>query len=229
MTQTSILAPESPMSRPAIRRSFAVAAFVMIAAPGVARAQQSPIERVYVSGALVTEIKRFSGDPGEAILDGESVGAGLTIGTALNSRWDLQFGIDVPSTSSTSRDRLVTLQKTTFTLQSVTSNQTLSVSTLARFRGARIGRVQLGYLGGISFVRLRKEAHTAAPDGTPGGLIPRPDTSIEYSAAPTVGLDARIPLTHHLSLIPGLHATVFKVSADSGALLRPRVGIRWGF
>jgi len=206
-----------------------VCAVLFAALPRSAHAQPPRSDRVYVSGALLGDIKRFSGDTTEPLLDGEALGGGLTIGTSLAPRWDLQVGVDVPRFSGTSRDRLVTLQKTTFTLQSVTRNQTLSVATLIRFRGVRRGRVQLGYLGGLSVVRLRRDVHTEAPDGTPGGLIPKPDSTVGYTAAPTVGIDAQIAVAEHVSLVPGLHATVFSLPDTSGLLLRPRLGLRWTF
>jgi hypothetical protein len=205
------------------------AAALLAGLPADANAQSRTTGRTYVSGSLLADIKRFSGDPTEPLLDGESVGGGVTIGTGLWARWDLQVGVDVPRVSATSRDRLVTLQKSTFTLQSVTENRSVSVATLVRFRGATRGRVQLGYLGGVSLVRLRRDVHTVAPGNTPAGLIPKPDASVDFSAAPTIGVDARIVMGDHLSLVPAVHATVFSVSDTNGLLLRPRLSVRWSF
>jgi hypothetical protein len=81
----------------------------------------------------------------------------------------------------------------------------------------------------LSFVRLARRFHTAAPDGTPASLIPRPDERVDYSAAPTVGFDARIVLSDHLALVPGVHACVFRFGDESGLLVRPRIGLRWAF
>jgi hypothetical protein len=61
-------------------------------------------------------------------------------------------------------------------------------------------------------------------------LIPRADERVDYSAAPTVGIDARIALSPNLAIVPGVHACVFRFGDDeSGFLIRPRVGIRWTF
>jgi hypothetical protein len=78
-------------------------------------------------------------------------------------------------------------------------------------------------------VRLHRKFHSEAPDGTPPGLIPRPDERVDYSAAPTVGIDARIALSEHVSVIPGIHACVFRFADESGLLVRPRIGVRWAF
>jgi hypothetical protein len=216
---------------PCVRRLGIVltAAALLMGLPRLATAQSRTTGRTYVSGSLLADIKRFSGDPTEPVLDGESVGGGVTIGTGLWPRWDLEVGVDIPRFSATSRDRSVTLQKATFPLESVTENRSVSVATLVRFRGARRGRVQLGYLGGVSLVRLRRDVHTEAPENTPAGLIPKPASTVDFSAAPTIGIDARITMGGHLSLIPGVHATVFSLSDANGLLLRPRLSLRWSF
>jgi hypothetical protein len=219
-----------PRFPPLCRLFPALAAAALLAGvPSPANAQSPTIGRTYVSASVLADIKRFSGDPTEPLLDGESVGGGVTIGTGLLPRWDIQVGVDVPRFTATSRDRSVTLQRSTYILQSVTENRGVSVATLVRFRGASRGRVQLGYLGGLSLVRLRRDAHTVATEDTPAGLIPKPDSSVDYTAAPTIGIDARIRVAQHLSVVPGLQATVFRLSNANGLLLRPRLSFRWSF
>jgi len=196
---------------------------------GAARAQSAIAESAYVTGGLFVDIKRFSGDPGEAVLDGSAAGGAVAVGTHIGSAWDLQLALDVPGFSRTERPRVITLQKDTFTLTSVTENQALSVATLLRYRAASRGRVRLGYLGGLSFIRLHRRFHTEAPPDTPAGLIPRPDERVHYSAAPTVGIDARIALSPQLAIVPGIYACVFRFGDESGLLVRPRIGVRWSF
>ena len=89
---------------------FALVAFALCAAARPAAGQtRSGSGRVYVSASFLGDIKRFAGDPEEPVFDGESLGAGITVGTALAPRWDLQLGVDVPQFTTTSRERLVTL------------------------------------------------------------------------------------------------------------------------
>jgi hypothetical protein len=206
------------------------AAFAGLAiSAGSAEAQTPIAESAYVTAGTFLDVKRFSGDPTEGVLDGTAPGAALAVGTSIGSRWDLQVALDVTGFSETRRARDITFQREKITLTSVVENQVLSVATLLRFRSAPRGRVRLGYLGGLSFVRLHRKFHTEAPDGTPSGLIPRPDERVDYSAAPTVGIDARIALSEHVSVIPGIHACVFRFADESGLLVRPRIGVRWAF
>lgn len=192
-------------------------------------AQSTITESAYVTGGMLLDVKRFSGDPSEGVLDGNVSGGAVAVGTFIGSRWDLQLGVDATGFSRTERPRVVTLQKESFTLTSVVENQVVTVATLLRFRAAPHGRLRLGYLGGLSFIRLHRKFHTTADDGAPAGLVPKPDQSVDYSAAPTVGLDARIALSTHLSLVPGIYACVFRFAEQSGFLVRPRIGVRWAF
>jgi hypothetical protein len=207
-----------------------LAALPAVAAVAAPAAAQAPImERAYATAGLFGDIKRFSGDPTESTLDGQVAGGAVAIGTFIGSRWDLQLGLDMSGFSRTQHPRDITLQRETITLTSVAENQALSVATLLRFRASSHGRLRLGYLGGLTFVRLHRKFHSTAPAGTPSALIPKPDERIDYTAAPTVGIDVRIALTEHLSLVPGLHACVFRLSDESGLLVRPRIGLRWAF
>jgi hypothetical protein len=88
--------------------------------------------------------------------------------------------------------------------------------------------VQLGYLAGMSIVSLRRHFTTLAPD-VPSSLVPLPSESVDYAAAPTMGVDAQVDLWAHLSIVPGLIVTAFHAEDSGGLLLRPRVGVRWTF
>lgn len=211
------------------RLLLVMTAAVLFISTNTAEAQTNIVESAYVTGGTFVGVKRFSGDPTEGILDGTVTGVAVAIGTSIGTRWDLQVGLDVGGFSETGRPRDVTFQREMITLNSIAENQVLSVATLLRFRSAAHGRVRLGYLGGLSFVRLHRRFHTEAPEGTPAGLIPRPDERVDYSAAPTVGLDARIAITEHLSVVPGIQACVFRFADESGLVVRPRVSVRWGF
>jgi hypothetical protein len=206
----------------------ATAVLLSIAAH-TAEAQTTIVETAYVTGGVFVDVKRFSGDPSEGILDGEVAGGAVAIGTHIGSRWDLQLGLDIGGFSQTERPRAITFGRETITLTSVAENRVSTVATLLRFRSTPHGRVRLGYLGGLSFVRLHRKFHTEAAEGTPPGLIPKPGERVDYSAGPTVGIDARIAINDHLSIVPGIYACVFRFVDESGLLVRPRVGVRWVF
>ena len=90
------------------------------------------------------------------------------------------------------------------------------------------GSVDMVYLGGVAFSRERVEITQTFPTVlrvfAPGGGTFR-TTVIDYSTHPLVGAEARIGLTTHLRLIPGIRAQ----GRSNGWLLRPYAGLGWFF
>jgi hypothetical protein len=89
--------------------------------------------------------------------------------------------------------------------------------------------VDLVYLGGIAFSRERVEITQNFPTGV-RLLAPVPNggfrtTVINYGTRPLAGIEARVRLTSHVRLIPGLR---LQGIAD-GWLMRPYAGLGWFF
>jgi hypothetical protein len=207
-----------------------VACTLLLIGPAASAHAQTPSsDRVYLGGSLLIDIKRFSGDPTDNVLDGESLGVSLALGATLGSRWDAEVSFDLPASTETVRERSVILGRSTVEIQSITDNRAVSVTALARLRPARRGPVQLGLLAGMSILHLRQTFEASAPDSVPSSLIPRPVETVDYVAAPTIGVDAEVDWGAHLALVPAIHVTTFSAREVSGLLLRPRVGIRWRF
>ena len=100
--------------------------------------------------------------------------------------------------------------------------------TVAWARQRAGGSVDLVYLGGIAFSRQRTEITQTFPTlfavFAPGGGTFR-TTTITYSARPLVGAEARIGLTSHVRLVPGIRLQ----GLAEGWLLRPYAGLGWFF
>jgi hypothetical protein len=92
------------------------------------------------------------------------------------------------------------------------------------------GSVDLVYLGGVAFSRQRTEITQNFPTilqlfaPLPPSSAFR-STTISYGTRPLAGVEARIGLTSHVRLIPGVR---LQGIAD-GWLLRPYVGLGWFF
>jgi hypothetical protein len=213
-------------------RSFAVAAgcvaFVLVGTRA-APVDAAPADGVYVGVGALLDIKRFSGDPATNVLDGNAAGGSISLGAPLGARWDVELGVEVPAVTTDLQPRLVTVRRSTITLQSRTRNRPITVTPLLRYRAAERGRVQVGLLGGVSLVQLRRFFDTDAPADTPASLIPRSHESVDYAMAPMVGVDARVALTAHLAIVPAMRVSMFSQPDLSGVLLRPRVALRWTF
>ena len=91
------------------------------------------------------------------------------------------------------------------------------------------GSIELVYLGGIVFGRQRTEISQTFPAGTrtlvpiPGGVFRT--VNIDYAVRPLIGTEARIGLTSHVRLIPGIRLQ----GAGDGWLFRPYAGLGWFF
>jgi hypothetical protein len=108
-----------------------------------------------------------------------------------------------------------------------TSQRNTTLATTAWVRQQVTSRFALQYLGGISFNRITRE-FSYSTTGVPNifaGLVPRSQRSIEYAVGPVVGTEARIGMTEHLQLVPGVR---LQTIAD-GWLVRPAVSLAWEF
>jgi hypothetical protein len=88
------------------------------------------------------------------------------------------------------------------------------------------------YLGGIGFHRTEQDVDYEFGGGrlspVPIGIVPVPSYTLEsvtYSVHPMVGLEARIGMSDHLDLVPGVRLH----GVTGGWLLRPAVGLAWTF
>ena len=93
----------------------------------------------------------------------------------------------------------------------------------------RVSRVELVFVGGIAFSRERTEITQTFPTVL-RVLLPVPagnfrTTTITYSTRPLVGTEARIGLTSHVRLIPGVRLQ----GVPNGWLVRPYAGLGWFF
>lgn len=133
-----------------------------------------------------------------------------------------------------------------------TTERLTTLATSVWARQALSARVSLVYLAVVGFHRTSQESSTtferagavaglgaladligAVPGAErPGGptsaaLLPFPTTTrfVSYSTRPLVGVDARVTMTDHVSLVPSLRLH----GIEAGWLLRPSVGLAWTF
>jgi len=190
---------------------------------------------------------------------GEAVAFSARIGTAVTDRWgveleftraakierELRRGFPVPllrnvvvapgpalfpvwNDASTWNLQAPTLESTTRISR---RNATLdAVLWVAQPIGSR---VDLVYLGGIAFTRaVEKMQFTLGPRTpfSPTIVVPNSTRTTTYGAGPVAGLEARVRLTDHVLLMPGVR--LHGIGGDTGTaawLVRPAVGLGWQF
>jgi len=218
---------------------------------------------VYISGAAFAEIKQFdsvTNDPrvlaGEAdfALDATGAGGGVRIGTFLHPRWTLELAVDAGSkTRKAMPNPYVSILGSSTALrfpELAASTRFFTVSTIVGFHPAKIGRIQLGYLGGFSLVWGTYESELPDFRILPAGsftfssntstvllptIFPPPNFGFrtikrhENSAGAILGFEAAVDLTAHIAAVPGIRAVTFSNSGQTVFLFRPEIGLRWSF
>jgi hypothetical protein len=210
-------------------------AFVSAAAPVSAQSTSvgaSFVGNIFRSSSATTDI----GLGREISADGESIGVALAVSRALGDRWGVEAEFVLPTEIERDEVQDVGILAIPGLTQALgidihTRQRHTTLAATMWFRQPVGGRASLVYLGGVSFARVRREAEISFGALRPptGLIVPTGTTTVTYSTAPVVGLEARIALTAHVFLVTGIRLHGVGDAAGSGWLLRPGVGVAWGF
>ena len=230
-----------------MRQQLIWAAMLVIVWTGTGFAQSA-----YVGVDLVGDVLRSTHSESSLGLDvpsgGEAIGFGLRIGTPLGSRWGIELAFTRPGEIETEFSGAIPLASSTeilttisraagnltatqlfpsplpYRLRSTQRHSTLS--TTVWFNQTLSSKVSLVYLGGMGFYRNTYESESrfdilpAAPI-----VLPSLTKTVTYGVRPLVGFEARVHLTDHVDLVPGVRLH----GLESAWLLRPGVGLAWMF
>jgi hypothetical protein len=197
-------------------RTRSLTALLFLALTGSASAQT----RIFVTGDVFADHKRFSGNSTESTLNVTRAGGGGGVGAQISDRWDVRGEVGVGSTTTVMQPLLPTI--TAF--QSRTRNRVTAYSGLVGFSPAATSAVRFTVLGGISFLHVKTDV-----DSIPAGLLVVPHTNIDNVASPTLGVEVPIMLGSHVAVVPALrvHAFVLRTDDTNGFAIRPGVAVRW--
>lgn len=219
---------------------------------GVAQAQST-----YVGASVLAEIARFGSSGFGNAAGGETFGGAIRAGTSITDRWgvDLEFtrpgeieeempfaylaaSLDAltvqlrPGSGALPggitrgiQGALSALPALPFT--PTTTRRYSTFTAMPYVRQVLGSRADIVYLGGIAFVRTTSRMDFGG--GSRFIAIPANQTWVNYSAAPAVGLDVRLSMTDSVKLVPGVRMLAIDDSGRTGWLIRPSVGLQWGF
>jgi hypothetical protein len=198
----------------------------------------------YVAGALSADIARTGGLDGENLPgSGEAFSFSLRVGAAVTRSFGVELDFTRPSEIETvqSPDVRILAATTLLTLDGVTNRSApiigYEMHTARRATTITAGmwakqdvspRLSLVYLGGVAFTKLDQTTSTTFNYPLPALSIYPPAyefTSVEYTQGPMAGIEARIALTEHAHLVPGLRL----LAVGGGWIMRPAVGLGWAF
>lgn len=216
--------------------------FTLIAVPAFA---QSP----YVGAAVGMDVSRFDRVEATGFNDvtagGEVVNFSLRLGTEIRENWGVEVGFTYPSeierenrpgfpipllaaisapVGITSGIAIPTIEATT-TLE----RRNTTLDTVVWFAQPVGSRVELVYLGGVAFNRIVEDISFQFTRRLVGVIVPNSTRTISYDVGPVVGMEARIGLTDHVRLVPGVRLQSIGGSGNDGWLLRPSAGLAWQF
>ena len=223
----------------------------LIAAPAFAQAP-------YVGAAVGMDVARYDHVefPGSGDFDasGEAVAFSLSLGTPIGQNWGVELGFVYPSEIERENNQGFPIPLLAaaslagigagiavppggahltgpgFEASTEVERRNMTLDTVAWFAQSVGSRVDLVYLGGVAFNRVVEEV-TFQFNRRPAGLIvPTSTRTVSYDVAPVVGMEARIGLTDHVRLVPGIRLQgVGGTSTQGGWLLRPSAGLAWQF
>ena len=209
-------------------------------------------QSAYVGAAVGMDLARYnhvevSGgedfDP-----SGEAINFSLRLGTAIGQNWGVELGFTRPATIERENSfgyPIPLLARNVAVLTAVAPDGGVSIPIFeSRTRIERrnstvetVGwvaqpvstRVDLVYLGGVAFNRISEEVSFEFNRRIAGVIVPNSTRSVTYDLAPLAGLDARISLTDHVTLVPGLRLQGIGGTSGQGWLLRTSAGLIWQF
>lgn len=234
-------------------RVGALAFLVSVASTPAVSAQSGYVSASLVGDVVRVNHAEGAGR-GDTSGGGEALGFALRLGTEVGSRWGVEAELARPSEIDSRFEPgiipLVLAASTTvvsstpsgvvppstelfpypYTYRVHTQQRYTTLSVAAWARQELSPKVSLVYLGGIGFHRTTQDVEfTFEPSillGRPV-IFPQPSLTetILYTARPFTGIEARIGLTDHVQLIPGVRLH----GLDGGWLVRSSVGLGWVF
>jgi len=234
-----------------MKKLTVVLALVCCASPAAAQTSVSAV----LGADLVRAMESTTNGATYPDADREAISWGLRLGTGLGDRWGVELEFNRPGKMDTRNGPMIyaagqgdVSAAVVAALGAVnpaaliypvpdirTSLRTTTWNTSAWARRPLGARADLVVLGGVGFsraVQTSDVSYTFSPMPL-ANLAIRPTTyrtrTIGYGVGPLVGAEARIRMTDHLELVPGIRIQSPGNDLTDGLILRPAVALGWTF
>jgi hypothetical protein len=219
-----------------MRQTAAIALFLLLLAPTAAHAQ------AYVAASISADVVRNSTyDDARSPGTGEALSFSLRTGAPVTSRFGVELDFTRAADIETDEEPPINILAEPVlavipvdTLPSIigyrfhTKQQATTITAAAWARQEVSPRFSLVYLGGIAFAKLDRTVTTSFDVPPYLTSIYRPtyeSRSVDYVTGPMAGIEARVALSEHAQLVPGLRL----LAVGGGWIMRPAVGLGWTF
>jgi hypothetical protein len=196
----------------------------VLLAPSIASGQS-----LFVQGSAGREIKRFSGEPENAVFD--TTAAAVAIGGSgyVRPHWTVGVELDLGRRSTTTQTTSVLVSGQRRDIHTHYTLQRRSASALIGYQTSAHHAVQIGYYAGLSFSKVSREI--ASDAGTI--VLQTPQAASIYTdrvVGAIVGVDVAIRIAPHAAVVPSLRAQGLALGGDlNGHSIRPGIGARIDF
>ena len=220
-------------------------AFALVATPAFA-------QPAYIAGAVGVDVSRFDTVEAAGVPDftagGEAAAWSLRLGTAIGQRWGVELAFTRPSdveresqqgypiplavgAASTQAGLAVPtgIVFPVFESRIRFQRRNTTLDTVAWVAQRAGSRVDLVYLAGIAFTRIVEDVDFEFTRHPIGIVLPSSTRTIVYGVGPVAGVEARVGLTDHVMLVPGVRLHGIGGNAGHGWLLRAATGLAWRF
>lgn len=186
-------------------------------------------QAVYIEGGIVTDVRRFSGQPTDRVFDSTAaaimVGGGGFLTSTISAGVELDFGAE----SEVAESVTVTIAGRPETVTTTWASRRRSVSALFGVHSTAQRAVRVGAYAGLAFTAIRQRIAADAP----AIVLPAPPPATEFThlaGTPIVGVDVAVAISRHLAVVGVVRAQALESSSDMrGFSVRPGVAARVSF
>jgi hypothetical protein len=186
-------------------------------------------QAAYVQAGIVTDVRRFSGQPNDRVFDGTVATMMIGGGGFLTSMISAGVELDIGAESDVAQSVTVTIAGRPETVTTTYASKRHAASALFGIHSPTRHAVRVGAYAGLAFTSFRQRIAADAP----AIVLTAPPPATEFThlaAAPIVGVDVAVAISRHFAVIGAVRAQALEFGSDlRGFSVRPGGGVRLSF
>ena len=192
-------------------------------------AESAFAQAAYVQGGIVTDLRRFSGQPDDRVFDGNVATVMIGGGGFLTPMISAGVELDIGAESDVAQSVTVTIAGRPETVTTTYASRRRAVSALFGIHSTSQRAVRIGAYAGLAFTEFRQRIAADAP-----AIVltaPPPPTEFTHlAAAPIVGVDVAVAISRRFAVVGVVRAQALEFGSElRGFSVRPGVAARLSF
>lgn len=186
-------------------------------------------QAAYVQGGIMTDVRRFSGQPNDRVFDGNVATMMIGGGGFLTSMISAGVELDIGAESDVAQSVTVTIAARPETVTTTYASRRHAVSALFGAHSTARHAVRVGVYAGLAFTAFRQRIAANAP----AIVLTAPPPATEFThlaAAPIVGVDVAVAISSQFAVVGVVRAQGLELGSElRGFSVRPGVAVRLSF